>query len=37
MTTKVDCAKKIAAYLASEISHEELIEWADAALIKGLS
>ena len=34
MTTKVDCAKKIAAYLASEISHEELLKWADTALVK---
>jgi imidazolonepropionase-like amidohydrolase len=34
MTTKADCAKKIAAYLASEISHEELLKWADAALVK---
>ena len=25
--------KKIAAYLASEISHEELLKWADAALV----
>ena len=33
MTTKADCAKKIAAYLASEISHEELMTWADAALV----
>jgi imidazolonepropionase-like amidohydrolase len=33
MTTKADCAKKIAAYLASEISHEELLNWADAALV----
>ena len=34
MTTKADCAKKIAACLASEISHEELLKWADAALVK---
>ena len=34
MTTKADCAKKIAAYLASEISHEELLKWVDAALAK---
>jgi hypothetical protein len=34
MTTKADCAKKIAAYLASEISHEELLKWVDAALVK---
>lgn len=33
MTTKADCAKKIAAYLASEISHEELVKWVDAALV----
>ena len=33
MTTKADCAKKIAAYLASDISHEELLKWADAALV----
>ena len=33
MTTKADCAKKIAAYLASEISHEELLKWAEAALV----
>jgi hypothetical protein len=33
MTTKADCAKKIAAYLASEISHEELLKWVDAALV----
>ncbi len=32
MTTKADCAKKIAAYLASEISHADLLKWADAAL-----
>ncbi len=32
MTTKADCANKIAAYLASELSHEDLIKWADAAL-----
>ncbi len=33
MTTKADCAKKIAAYLASEISHDELLKWVDAALV----
>jgi hypothetical protein len=33
MTTKADCAKKIAAYLASEISHADLLQWADAALV----
>ncbi len=33
MTTKADCAKKIAAYLASEISHADLLKWADAALV----
>jgi hypothetical protein len=34
MTTKADCAKKIAAYLASEVSHQDLLKWADAALVK---
>ena len=34
MTTKADCAKKIAAYLASEISHEELLKWVDDALVE---
>jgi hypothetical protein len=34
MTTKVDCATKIAAYLASEVSHDDLARWADAALVK---
>ena len=34
MTTKADCAKKIAAYLASEVSHEELLKWAEAALVE---
>ncbi len=34
MTTKVDCATKIAAYLASEVSHDELVKWADAALVE---
>jgi hypothetical protein len=34
MTTKVDCATKIAAYLASEVSHDELVKWADAALLE---
>lgn len=34
MTTKADCAKKIAAYLASEISHEDLMTWADAELVE---
>ena len=33
MTTKSDCAKQIAAYLAEDISHAELVEWADAALV----
>jgi hypothetical protein len=33
MTTKSECARKIAAYLASEISHDELVTWADAALV----
>ena len=32
MTTKTDCAQKIAEFLASEMSHEELVNWADAAL-----
>jgi hypothetical protein len=32
MTTKADCAKKIADYLASEISHADLLKWAEAAL-----
>ena len=32
MTTKSECAQKVAAYLANEISHEELVAWADAAL-----
>ena len=32
MTTKAECAKKIAAYLATEISHEDLLKWVDAAL-----
>jgi hypothetical protein len=34
MTTKADCAQRIAAYLANEISHDEWIKWADAALIE---
>lgn len=33
MTTKADCAKKIADYLTSEISHEEFLKWVDAALV----
>jgi hypothetical protein len=32
MTTKADCARKIAAFLASVVSHEELVKWADTAL-----
>jgi hypothetical protein len=32
MTTKADCAQKIAGYLASEMSHEELARWAVTAL-----
>jgi hypothetical protein len=32
MTTKIDCVRKIAGFLANEMSHEELITWADAAL-----
>ncbi len=34
MTTRDDCAKMIARYLASEISREDLGKWADAALVK---
>lgn len=34
MITKADCAKKIAAYLADEISHRDLTKWADAALVQ---
>jgi hypothetical protein len=34
MTTKMDCARKIAGFLANEVSHEELVMWADAALAK---
>jgi hypothetical protein len=32
MTTKMDFARKIAGFLASEMSHEDLVKWADAAL-----
>jgi hypothetical protein len=32
MTTKAECAGKIASYLASEISRDDLTKWADAAL-----
>jgi hypothetical protein len=34
MTIKVDCATKIAAYLASEVSHDESIKWAKSALVE---
>ncbi len=34
MTTKADCAQKIAAYLANQVSRDELVKWADAALIE---
>jgi hypothetical protein len=34
MTAKVDCATKIAAYLAGEVSHDELVQWADTALVE---
>jgi hypothetical protein len=34
MTTKTDCAQKIAGFLANEVSHEELVKWADAALVE---
>jgi hypothetical protein len=34
MTTKIDCARKIARFLASDVSREELIQWADAALVE---
>ena len=33
MTTKSACAKKIAAYIAGEISHAALVQWADAAMV----
>jgi hypothetical protein len=32
MITKIDCARKIAGFLASDVSHEDLVKWADAAL-----
>jgi hypothetical protein len=32
MTTKAECAQRIAAFLANEVTHEELVKWADAAL-----
>jgi hypothetical protein len=32
MTTRIECAQKIAGFLVSEVSHEELVRWADAAL-----
>jgi hypothetical protein len=34
MTTKADCAAKIAGYLASELSHDDLVKWADSALVE---
>jgi hypothetical protein len=34
MTTKSECARKIAAYLADELSHDDLVRWADAALVE---
>ncbi len=33
MTTKSECAQKIAAYLANQVSHDELVKWAEAALV----
>ncbi|HEY3915631.1 MAG TPA: hypothetical protein VGN61_14180 [Verrucomicrobiae bacterium] len=32
MTTKTECAQKIAEFLACDMTHEELVHWADAAL-----
>jgi hypothetical protein len=32
MTTKADCAKKIADYLDDRISHDDLVKWAWEAL-----
>lgn len=34
MTTKADCAKKIAAYLDDQISHDDLVKWAWDALVE---
>ena len=34
MTTKAECARKIAGFLASEMSHEELVNWADKTLVE---
>ncbi len=34
MTTKADCAKQVAAYLAGDISHAQLLQWVDAALVR---
>jgi hypothetical protein len=34
MTTKKECARKIAGYLASELTHDELVQWADSALVE---
>ncbi len=33
MTTKADCAQKIAAYLANQMTHEELVKRAESALV----
>jgi hypothetical protein len=33
MTTKAECARKIAGFLASEMSHDNLVKWADKALV----
>ena len=33
MTTKANCAKKIVEYLGGAISHEDLLNWADAELV----
>ena len=34
MTTKADCATKIAAYLDDQISHDDLVKWAWDALVE---
>ena len=34
MTTKADCAKKIAEYLDDQISHDDLVKWAWEALVE---
>jgi hypothetical protein len=34
MTTKADCARKIAGFLSNELSHDDLVKWADAALVE---